>query len=267
MCYHILGYFALPIASRRFFVKKSLLSFLALLIFLAYGLVGQSSIAEAKSHSHVGKSAVEVELLGKLGGMSNFIEKESFGDTQFDIAGGLMFNALFRFDMGVGVGLNFNWEMSRQRLELSKLTYALQARDRVATVQMPSCGFTLHYAPNRYFDSGFWINYGFGSYEAEMNVTNSVAASAFELTGANLKWDMQAVEIGILGEFTWDLPVDGLALVIGGQIYANFARLFADDSTLDNARDLHGRRVDENRIDSIGFNVVFGMRYSYWFNN
>lgn len=248
-------------------MKKSLLSFMALLVFFVSGLIGRADVAEAQSYDHVGQSAVEVELLGKIGGMSNFIEKESFGDTQFDISGGLMVTALFRFDMGVGVGVNFNWEMSRQQLGVSKLTYALEARERVATVQTPSFGFTFHYASSKYFDMGMWINYGFGSYETDMVVHNEVAASAFNLTGATLKWDMQAVEIGLSGAFTWDLPVDGLALVFGAQIFANFARLMAVDSTLDNARDLHGRRVDKNHIDSVGFNIVFGVRYGYWFNN
>ena len=246
-------------------MKKILLALLAFLTFAAYGLVGHSRIAAAETADHSGQSAVEFELLGKLGGMSNFIDKESFGDTQFDVSGGLMLTAMFRFDMGIGLGVNFNWEMSRQRLELSKLTYALQAQDRRGVVQLLSFGFTLHYATSKYFDTGFWINYGFGSYAAEMDIMNQVAASAYNLQGANLKWDMQAVEFGLMGSFTWDLPVDGLALVIGGQLFASFSRDFAVDSTLDNGQDERGRSVDDNHLHLVGFNIHFGIRYSYWF--
>lgn len=245
---------------RSFFVKKSWITWLAFLAFFICGFHAHTSEARADN-------AVQFELLGKLGGMSNFIDKESFGDTQFDVAGGLAVSALFRFDMGVGIGLNFNWEMSKQRLELSQLTYALEARDRYATVQLPSFGFTFRYMMSPYFDAGFWINYGFGSLAEDMRVGNSTVASAYGISNANLKWNMQAVEVGIMGAFCWETPLDNLFLVIGIQLYADFARLTAKDSSLDMARDVGGRRLDENGIDSIGFNIQFGVRYDLTFSH
>ena len=84
-------------------MKKWIWTFLAFLTCLALPWAGGQTTAQAKE--------IEVELVGKLGGMSNFIEKESLGDSEFSIAGGLGLTAL-----------NFNWTMSEQRLELSKLT-------------------------------------------------------------------------------------------------------------------------------------------------
>ena len=103
-------------------MKKCLWSLLAFLLFLPVCSLSLPSQAEAEQ--------VQFELLGKLGGTSNTYKKSSLGDPIFDVSGGLTFSTLFRFDMGVGIGLNFNWTMIEQRMEETKLTYALEAHER-----------------------------------------------------------------------------------------------------------------------------------------
>ena len=228
----------------------------AFLTFFALPWAGEQTTAQAKE--------IEVELVGKLGGMSNFIEKESLGDSEFSIAGGLGLTALFRFDAGFGVGLNFNWTMSEQRLDLSKLTYSLEARDRWMTIHHPSFGLSLRYSISDMFDWGLRLNYGFGTVKTEMDIAGQLVANAFNLTGANLCWDLQTFDIALMGAFTWEIPETDLSIVIGLEFYAEFSRMYADDHSLEYARDLHGRRLDENSINSLGFNVLFGLRYDWY---
>jgi len=135
-------------------VKKWLWTLLALaMVFPLSGLVASQAQAEE----------VQFELLGRLGGTDNKMDKVSLGDPAFDVAGGLEIAALFRFEMGIGIGLNFNWTMSRPLLDQTKLTYALNARERQMTVQNPSIGLTLRYEMMDIVDFGLWMNYGFGS--------------------------------------------------------------------------------------------------------
>lgn len=239
-------------------LKKIITALLTALTVFSMGLL----FAPQKAHAN----AIQFELLGKLGGEGNFLDKLSLGDPEFNVAGGLQLDALFRFDMGIGIGLNFNWNMTQQRLNLSKLTYAMQARDRWLTVQYPSIGLMLRYQVNPMLDLGAWFNYGFGSVDYDMDIENPVAAQAFGLNNAKLEYDLQTFEMGIMAAFTWQVPDIDLEIVIGGQLFADFSRMDADDRSLESARDIHGRRLDENNIYAIGFNVIFGARYDLYFD-
>lgn len=242
----------------RLIVKKCLLTLFAFITFFSFSFAFEKPQAQAHE--------VEVELLGKLGAMSTYIDKESLGDPEFNVSGGLMLTGLFRFDAGFGVGLNFNWQMSEQRLDVSKLTYALNAHNRWMTVQNPSFGFTFRYAPSDIFDLALWLNYGFGSVDVDMDIEANPVADAFGLANANLNWNQQTFEIGLMAAFVWPIPNIDLSVVIGLQLYADFSRMYADDRSLNEAIDLHGRYLDENEIYNVGFNVSFGLRYDFYLN-
>ncbi len=241
-------------------MKKCFLTLLAFATILISGL-GFSSQASAQ--------AVEFELLGKLGGAGTYIDKESFGDSEFNVGGGLQASVLFRFKAGAAVGINFNWTMLSQDLDHSKLTYALKMKDRILTTQYPAIGLSFRYLVKEIFDLGAWINYGFGSASIDYNkrTFDTTLGKAYNLVSpggriANLEWDMQTLEIGLMGAFVWTIPkVPELGVVVGLQLYADFNRLDRADSTLQDARDIHGRRLDENSIQTIGFNIIFGARY------
>ena len=242
-------------------MKKCLLSLLAFAtIFITSGF-GLSHEAAAQS--------VQFELLGKLGGASTFLSKESLGDTEFNVEGGLQASVLFRFDMGVAVGLNFNWTMIQQQLDQSKLTYALRMKDRNMTTQLPSIGIAFRYVTNKIFDLGLWLNYGFGSVgiDYDKHQFDTTLGRAYGLVSdsgriANFSWDMQTVEIGLMGAFMYQIPsLKELSIIAGAQLYADFSRLDRTDSTLQDARDIHGRRLDENSMQAVGFNIIFGIRY------
>ena len=241
-------------------MKKCLLTLLAFATIFISGL-GFNSQASAQ--------AVEFELLGKLGGAGTYIDKESFGDSEFNVAGGLQASVLFRFKVGAAIGINFNWTMLSQDLDQSKLTYALKMKERILTTQYPSIGLSFRYAIKEIFDMGAWLNYGFGSaaIDYEKRAFDTTLGKAYNLVSpggriANFEWDMQTLEIGLMGAFVWTIPkVPELGVVVGLQLYADFSRLDRADSTLQDARDIHGRRLDENSIQTIGFNIVFGARY------
>ena len=219
--------------------------------------------------SQASAQAVEFELLGKLGGAGTYIDKESFGDSECNVAGGLQASVHFRFKVGAAIGINFNWTMLNQELDQSKLTYALKMKERELTTQYPSIGLSFRYAFKEIFDMGAWLNYGFGSaaIDYDKKSFDTTLGKAYNLVSpsgrvANFEWDMQTLEIGLMGAFVWTIPkVPELGVVVGLQLYADFSRLDRADSTLQDARDIHGRRLDENSIQTIGFNIVFGARY------
>lgn len=241
-------------------MKKCFLTLLAFATILISGF-GFSSQASAQ--------AVEFELLGKLGGGGTFIDKASLGDSEFNVAGGLQTSVLFRFKNGAAVGLNFNWTMLNQQLDQTKLTYALKMKDRSLTTQYPSIGITARYLAKEIIDLGVWMNYGFGSaaIDYDKKAFDKTLGKAYNLVSnsgrvANFDWDMQTLEIGLMGAFVWVIPsVPELSVVVGLQFYADFSRLDRADSTLQDARDINGRRLDENSIQTLGFNIVFGARY------
>ena len=96
-------------------MKKYFLTLLAFVLFFSFASMTTPQTAQAEE--------VQFELLGKLGGGNNSLEKESLGDPLFDVAGGLQLSAIFRFDMGVGVGINFNWTMLDQLMANSQLIF------------------------------------------------------------------------------------------------------------------------------------------------
>ena len=80
-------------------MKRYFLLFLAFLAaFCAFDLA-TSREAEAQ---------VSLELVGKLGGASNYFSDEWLGDTKFGVSGGLRLSGRVRFANNRGVGLNLN---------------------------------------------------------------------------------------------------------------------------------------------------------------
>lgn len=227
-------------------------------MFLSFGMLSMPQEAQAEE--------VQFELLGKLGGTGDSVKKISLGDPKFEVSGGLEIAALFRFDMGIGVGLNFNWTMVKHRLDQTQLTYALEATNRKMVVQHPSVGLVLRYEMIDIVDLGLWMNYGFGhtdiSYDSDWN---EAAASSYGLNDANLKWQLQTFELGLMAAFMYKITSINLDVIVGLQGFVDFSRMVADDDTLKNARDIHGRHLDENSIYSGGFHIVFGARYDLIF--
>lgn len=240
-------------------MKKLLLTLLALFTFVSFSGLLMQQEAQAEE--------VQFELLGKLGGTSDNLEKISLGDPIFDVSGGLEMAVLFRFEMGVGVGLNFNWTMINHRLEQTKLTSALNAKEREMTVQHPSVGLVVRYEMMDLVDLGVWMNYGFGSVKNEYSRWEKPVAAAYGLQGANLEWDMQTFELGIMAAFMYKITKINLDVIVGLQGFVDFSRMLAEDSSLDNAMDIGGRHLDENKLYSVGFHVVFGARYDLVFGN
>lgn len=240
-------------------MKKCLWSVLAFLLFLPLCCLGMSTQAQAEQ--------VQFELLGKLGGTSNTYKKSSLGDPIFDVSGGLTFSTLFRFDMGVGIGLNLNWTMIEQRMDETKLTYALEARERYTTFQLPSIGLAFRYEIASIADFGLWLNYGFGSDEIDYKSMNNNVATAFGLNRANLEWDLQSIEIGIMLAFMYKIKSINFDVVFGIQGFVDVSRMRASDSSLNQAEDISGRHLDENTVYTGGFHVVFGGRYDLFFGN
>lgn len=238
-------------------MKKLIWTVTALVMMTLCGSLGFQQTAQAEE--------VQFELLGKLGGSSDNLDKISLGDPIFDVSGGLEIAAMFRFDMGIGVGLNFNWTMIRHRLEQTKLTYAMEARNRKATVQHPSIGLVLRYEMLNLLDLGLWMNYGFGSIKNSYDDLNPTVMSAYGLTDAHFKWDLQTFELGIMCAFMYKITNINLDVIVGLQGFVDFSRMLADDDSLRDARDITGRHLDENSLYTVGFNIVFGARYDLIF--
>ena len=247
------NFYVLP-AYRRFIVKKYFLTLLAFVLFFSFASMTTSQTAQAEE--------VQFELLGKLGGGNSSLEKESLGDPLFDVAGGLQLSAIFRFEMGVGVGINFNWTMLDQLMANSQLTYALDTNKREITVQHPSFGLTFRYELKELIDLGLWMNYGFGSVNINYDYRDTTVANAYGLgAGTILEWDLQTFEIGIMAAFFYKITSINLDILVGLQGYFDGSRMTAANNSLLNASDIKGRRLDENAIYSGGFNIVFGARY------
>ena len=255
-------------------MKKWLLALVAFVTFFSFG--GWMTQNEAQAQE------VEFELLGKLGGGSSYLGNKSLGDTEFNVLGGLDLTVLCRFDLGIGIGLNFNWTMLSQRMDETKLNYALEMRDREFTLQHPSFGVAFRYLIKDIFDVGLWLNYGFGSAKIDYrkdnangrsNGMNEKVAQAYGLIDsnnrrANLKWDLQSFEIGIVGAFAWRLPaVPELSILVGLQMFLDASRMIASDQTLAEAVDMKGEHLDENSETTLGIMLVFGARYDLRFGD
>ncbi|MBR4985537.1 MAG: hypothetical protein IKY83_07355 [Proteobacteria bacterium] len=241
-------------------MKKTLWMLLALMMTLTVGTLAAPQTAQAEE--------VQFELLGKLGGTGDFLGNESLGDPIFNVSGGLQITALFRFDMGVGVGLDFNWTMAAHRLGQTKLTTTLESREREMVVQHPSIGLTLRYEYNNLLDLGLWMNYGFGSVKNTYNKGfNSIAAEAFGITTNELEWDLQTFELGLMCAFMYKITKINLDVIIGLQGYVDFSRMISDAEYMTTIRDMDNEHMDENSLYSLGFNLVFGARYDLLFGD
>lgn len=234
-------------------MKKYFLTLLAFVMFFSFASMTAPQTAQAEE--------VQFELLGKLGGGNNALDKESLGDPTFDVAGGLQVSVLFRFDIGVGIGVNLNWTMLSQRLERTQLIYALETKSQEMITQHPSFGLALRYEVMDLVDLGLWLNYGFGSVEINYDKVHSTVASAYGLNNANLDWDMQTFEMGLMAAFFYKITSINLDIMVGIQGYVDFSRMTAKDETLMNAKDIEGRELHTNAIYTGGFNIVFGARY------
>jgi len=239
-------------------MKKWLISLLAFLT--AFTIINFSATKEAHAQ-------LSLELIGKLGGVSTYIEKESFGDSIFDVGGGLQFSTLFRFEQGTAVGLNFNWTMIEQRLKRSELSNELGVTERWMTVQHPSFGFALRHAFVDFFELGLWINYGFGTVNIDWKGMDTKIAESYGLNNANLSWRLQSFELGLLLQFRWNIPTTHLYAIFGLQGFMDISRMYARDSSLANAIDRSGRNLDENSINTFGFLFVFGLSYDFFFES
>lgn len=245
-------------------MKKWLWTLMAFVSFFSLGSWMTQQEARAQE--------VQFELLGALGAGSSYLDNNALGSTEFNVVGGLHLSVLFRFDVGVGVGLNFNWKMLNQRVEESQLNYALEIRNREFTLQHPSFGVTFRYLIAKIFDVGLWLNYGFGSAKIDYKrgSMNTTVADAFGLISngrrANLDWDLQSFEIGISGSFAWEIPsLPALSVLIGLEAFLDASRMMAADSTLSNARDMKGKHLDENSVTTLGLMLSFGARYDVGF--
>lgn len=241
-------------------MKKFLLTSVAFLMVLVF--LGLSNPKEAQAQ-------LSLELLGKLGGASTYLTKESFGDSIFDVTGGLQFSPILRFEMGLGIGLNINWTMIEQRLKKNELTNELGVTDRWMTTQHPSFGLTMRYEIFEFLEAGIFLNYGFGSVKLDLQGVNSQpnVAAKYGLNGANLKWSLQSFEIGFLTNFAWRIPNTFFSVVLGMQFYMDFSRMYAADDSLSNSTDAKNRNVDENGINTFGFLFTFGGRYDFHFES
>lgn len=237
-------------------MKQWILTLLAcLLVFSCASVVTSQAQAEE----------VQFEILGKLGGAGNFVDKVALGDPIFDVAGGLELAAMFRFDMGIGIGLNFNWTMTTPLLDDTQLTRALEVRDNEMTIQYPSIGITLRYEVLDLIDLGFWMNYAFGSVKINNRNMNETVAAAYRLDNARLKWDLQTFEMGFMAAFMYKIRKINLDVLVGLQAFFDFGRMVPVDDSLMEARDIHNNELEENTLNTIGFNIVFGVRYDLIF--
>ncbi|MCL2325339.1 MAG: hypothetical protein FWC40_02395 [Proteobacteria bacterium] len=239
-------------------MKKWLLSLLAFLT--AFTIINFSAPKEAHAQ-------LSLELIGKLGGKSTYIEKESFGDSIFDVGGGLQFTTLFRFEQGTAVGLNFNWTMIEQRLKRSELSEELGVTERWMTVQHPSFGFALRHAFVDFAEFGLWLNYGFGTVNIDWKGMNIDSARRYGLDNANLKWKLQSFELGLLLQFRWNIPSTHLHAIFGLQGFMDISRMYPSDNSLAKAKDRNDRNLDENSINTFGFMFVFGLSYDFYFES
>lgn len=245
---------------RRFNVKKTIWMLLAFVMTLSGSAFLAPQAAQAEE--------VQFELLGKLGGTGDILSNDSLGKPIFNVSGGLQFTALFRFDMGVGIGLDFNWTMIQHRLGQTQMTTPLEAREREMVVQHPSIGLALRYEYNNLLDLGLWMNYGFGSVTNTYNKGfNTTAAEAFGISDNELNWDMQTFELGIQAAFMYKITKINLDVIIGLQGFVDFSRMLSEDEEMTTIRDMDNEHLDENSLYSLGFHIVFGARYDLIFGD
>ncbi len=249
-------------------MKRCFLAFIAFL--MAFGAFDLATSREAQAQ-------VSVELVGKLGGEANFFDNEWLGDSKFDVSGGLRLSGLVRFANNFGVGLNFNWTMSDQRLQSGKgLPYELEDYSkREVVVQHPSFGVAFRYMFIDMVDLGLWFDYGFGSVKFDpVRPSEKTYAKAHEMNYCvdahcanmlDLDYDLQTFEMGILAHARWYIPNTTLAVIVGAEMFLDFSRMLADDSRM--AMIFRGKRgYDENSVNSFGFHFVFGMSYDFYFD-
>lgn len=229
--------------------------------------------------SREAEAQISLELVGKLGGESNWVKDEWLGDSKFGVAGGLRFSALARFANNFGVGLNFNWTMSNQRLDVKRMQLDLGDRNRRdVVVQHPSFGVTFRYLLINMIDLGIWANYGFGSVKYDpirptdehkqdaLNWhynTNTPASPQY----VDLAYDLQTFELGFLAQCSWYIPNTTVAIIVGAEFFMNFSYMEATDTRMYDVAYKDEGRKDENHLDSFGFGFVFGVGYDFYFDN
>ena len=229
--------------------------------------------------SREAQAQVSLELVGKLGGESNWVRDEWLGDSKFGVAGGLRFAALARFSNNFGVGLNFNWTMSNQRVDVKRMQLDLGDRNRRdVVVQHPSFGVTFRYLIINMIDVGIWANYGFGSIKYDgIKPAKGMEQAALDwkyntgsLTSPNyvdLNYDLQTFELGFLAQCAWYIPDTTLAIIVGAEFFMNFSYMEASDTRMYDVEYKGEGRKDENHLDSFGFGFVFGIGYDFYFDS
>ena len=236
----------------------------------------------ALSFSNEAQAQLSFELLGKVGAGANweglYADKNDptitafYGDSLIDVAGGLEFGVLLRFEMGFAVGLNFNWNMFSQYLdEVSAYeievkekkeepaqhyiidTTDLTKKQRRMTVQHPSIGLTLRYAFVDMFEVGIWVNYGFGSISMQFD-TGKEGIFFPEYNGESFDWDLQTFEFGLLAQLSWRIPSTTLSVLVGAHVFCDYSRVLADDTSL----------IDESDLTTFGFTFNVGARFDIY---
>jgi len=247
--------------------KRIFMLFLAFLA--AFGAYDMATSREASAQ-------VSVELVGKLGGESNYFDDEWLGDTKFGVSGGLRLSGLVRFANNVGVGLNFNWTMSEQRLKVKGLADALgDDSRRYVTIQHPSFGVNVRYMFLDMIDVGIWLNYAFGS--ADFDFVDPAADK--EQAARDMNYDVgekghpnyvdtlfenQTFEFGILAHFRWYIPNTTCAVIVGAEFFMDFSAMEADDTRMHTVRFNDKKHLDETSMQSYGIQFVFGAGYDFY---
>ena len=154
------------------------------------------------ANSEEANAQVSLELVGKLGGASNYFDDDWLGDPRFSVSGGLKLAALVRFDVGFGVGLNFNWQMADQKLRYGGLQKELlDKHNRNVVVQHPSFGVTFRYLFIDMLGAGIWFNYGFGNVKFDSinfdEKNTDITVPPGYLNRPELKYQLQTFEIAV----------------------------------------------------------------------
>ena len=248
-------------------MKRFLLLFLA--FFTAFGALNLATSRDAEAQ-------VSLELVGKLGGTSNYFDDEWLGDTKFGVSGGLRFATLVRFANNFGVGLNLNWTMTDQKLQVKGLAEALgDDSRRYAVVQHPSFGITFRYLVIDMIDLGLWMNYGFGSVNFDpIEPTAEHAQAALDMNYnvgtlrapeyVSLEYQLQTFELGLLAHCRWYVPNTTLAIIVGAEFFMNFSSMESEDTRMHSVVYHNKKHLDENSTQSFGFQFVFGLGYDFY---
>lgn len=251
-------------------MKRIIMMTLAFL--MALGALDMATSRDAEAQ-------ISLELVGKLGGESNWVRDEWLGDSKFGVSGGLRFAALARFSNNFGVGLNFNWTMADQRLDVKRMQLDLGDRSRRnVVIQHPSFGVTFRYLLINMIDIGIWANYGFGSVKYDpIRPTDATKADALawkyntdSLTSpsyVDLNYDLQTFELGFLAHCSWYIPNTTLAIIVGAEFFMNFSYMEASDTRMYDVKYKDEGYKDENHLDSFGFAFVFGVGYDFYFDS